>query len=96
VQRGPVGTFVFLVQPDNKVAVRPVTVGQQDEAQAVITNGLQPDERVVTTGFARLTAGAEVAVTNLESVPPPGSEPAEPRPQRRPGGGRERRSEASR
>jgi multidrug efflux system membrane fusion protein len=94
VQRGPIGTFVFVVQPDNKVAVRQVTVGQQDEAQAVITNGLQPDERVVTTGFARLTAGAEVAVTHFESVPPPGSEPVEPRPQRRPG--RERRSEAQR
>jgi multidrug efflux system membrane fusion protein len=94
VQRGPIGTFVFVVQPDNKVAVRQVTVGQQDEAQAVITIGLQPDERVVTTGFARLTAGAEVAVTHFESVPPPGSEPVEPRPQRRPG--RERRSEAQR
>ena len=36
VQRGPNGTFVYVVQPDNKVAVRPVTVSQQDEAQAVI------------------------------------------------------------
>ena len=31
VQRGPSGTFVYVVQPDNKVAVRPVTVSQQDE-----------------------------------------------------------------
>ena len=58
VQRGPNGTFVFVVQPDNKVAVRPVTVAQQDETQAVILSGLQADERVVTTGFARLTAGS--------------------------------------
>ena len=36
VQRGPSGTFVYVVQPDNKVAVRPVTVSQQDETQAVI------------------------------------------------------------
>ena len=41
VQRGPNGTFVYVVQPDNKVAVRPVTVSQQDETQAVIANGLQ-------------------------------------------------------
>ena len=40
--------------------MRPVTVTQQDEAQAVIAKGLQADERVVTTGFARLTAGAQV------------------------------------
>ena len=42
VQRGPNGTFVFVVQQDNTVAVRPVTVSQQDETQAVIANGLEP------------------------------------------------------
>jgi multidrug efflux system membrane fusion protein len=96
VQRGPNGTFVYVVQPDNKVAIRSIAVSQQDETLSVIDNGLQPDERVVTTGFARLTAGAEVAVTNAESVPAgvPQAE-SEPRRQRREGGGgrRERRSE---
>ena len=71
VQRGPNGTFVYVVQPDNKVAVRPVTVSQQDEVQAVIAKGLEADERVVTTGFARLTAGAQVTPTNAESAPSP-------------------------
>ncbi len=96
VQRGPNGTFAFVVQPDNKVAVRPVTVTQQDETQAVIADGLQADERVVTTGFARLTAGSQVTVTNAEEASPPGSAPiVEPRRERRPGGEgrRERRSE---
>ena len=83
VQRGPSGTFVFVVQPDNKVAVRPVTVSQQDETQAVIARGLQPDERVVTTGFARLAAGSQVTVTNAEAVPPPGTQPPEVRRERR-------------
>jgi multidrug efflux system membrane fusion protein len=99
VQRGPNGTFVFVVQQDNTVAVRPVTVSQQDEAQAVVTNGLQPDERVVTTGFARLTAGAKVTVTNAETQPANANEPVaeQPRRERRQGGPdrRERRSEAS-
>jgi membrane fusion protein, multidrug efflux system len=94
VQRGPNGTFVFVVAPDNKVSVRPVTVAQQDENQAVITRGLQPDERVVTTGFARLTAGTEVAVTNAESVTPPTAQPAEPPRGRERRERRERRSEA--
>ena len=97
VQRGPNGTFVFAVQPDNKVAVRSVTVSQQDEIQAVISRGLQADERVVTTGFARLTAGTEVTVTNAESVQPATTQPVES--QREPRKGRrdkgERRSEAS-
>lgn len=97
VQRGPNGTFVFVVQPDNTVAVRPVTVSQQNETQAVIASGLQPDERVVTTGFARLTGGSDVAVTNADQVPAPGSEPAAaPRRERRPPAERrERRSHVS-
>jgi multidrug efflux system membrane fusion protein len=72
--------------------VRPVTVSQQDEIQSVIARGLQPDERVVTTGFARLTSGAEVTVTNAESLPPPSAQPAEAQPERR-RGRRERRSD---
>ena len=98
VQRGPNGTFVFTVQPDNKVAVRPVTVAQQDETQAVISDGVGADERVVTTGFARLTAGADVVVTNAESIPPPGSAPvAQPKRDKRGPGGpkREQRSDAA-
>ena len=93
VQRGPNGAFVFVVESDNKVAVRPVTVAQQDETRAVIVRGRAPDERVVTTGFARLTAGSEVAVTNAESLPAD-AEPLDPSPQRRRGGPdrRERRS----
>ena len=95
VQRGPNGTFVFVVAQDSTVSVRPVTVSQQDETQAVISAGLETSERVVTTGFARLAAGTRVAVTNAEEVPAAGSVPiVEPR-QRRPGGERrERRSEA--
>ncbi|MBV8747591.1 MAG: efflux RND transporter periplasmic adaptor subunit, partial [Xanthobacteraceae bacterium] len=95
VQRGPSGTFVYVVQPDSKVAVRPVTVSQQDEVQAVLAKGVDAGERVVTTGFARLAAGAAVAVTNAESAPSPDAQPVEP-PRRRGGGRRnEQRSEAT-
>jgi multidrug efflux system membrane fusion protein len=99
VQRGPNGTFVFVVQPDSAVAVRLVTVAQQDEIQSVVARGLQSDERVVTTGFARLTAGTKVTVTDAEAVPSPEAQPAETTRERRPGrreGRRERRSDASR
>src|SRR3954469_10707914 len=90
VQRGPSGTFVYVVQPDNKVAVRPVTVSQQDETQAVVAKGLEADERVVTTGFARLTAGAQVTPTNAESAPSPDAQPAQTPRQRRRGQGQQR------
>ena len=95
VQRGPSGTFVYVVQPDNKVAIRPVTVSQQDEVQAVIAKGLEAEERVVTTGFARLTAGAAVAVTNAESAPSPSAPPVQPQRQRRRGVEGQQRSEAT-
>jgi multidrug efflux system membrane fusion protein len=52
--------------------MRPVTVTEQDEMQAVITAGLTPSERVITTGFNRLSDGAKVAVTAAEE---PGAAP---------------------
>jgi membrane fusion protein, multidrug efflux system len=71
VQRGPEGTFVYIVGPDNKASTRPISVGQQDETLAVITKGLAPSDTVVTTGFARLKDGAEVIVS-----PPASQKPA--------------------
>jgi len=62
VQRGPNGTFVYAVDAESKVAVRAVKVGQQDDTSAVIPDGLKPDERVVTTGFTRLSNGTRVRV----------------------------------
>ena len=79
VQRGPNGVFVYVVQPDSTVALRPVSMSQQDETQAVMTRSLQAGERVVTTGFARLSAGAKVNVTNAENVPAAAPIPTRPR-----------------
>ena len=60
VQRGPEGTFVYVVKPDSTAAIRPIKVQMQDEARTVVASGVAPPERVVTTGFARLTDGAKV------------------------------------
>src|SRR6187455_2781805 len=62
VQRGPNGTFVYVVDAESKVAVRPVTVNQQDDTGAVVSSGLAAEERVVTTGFTRLSNGTRVRV----------------------------------
>lgn len=59
LQRGPNGPFVFTVA-DDKAVMRNVTLGQQDDVQAVITAGLGPNETVITSGFQKLTAGAKV------------------------------------
>jgi multidrug efflux system membrane fusion protein len=71
VQRGPNGTFVYVVGAENTVAVRPVTVAQQDDTRAVISNGLQAQDQVVTTGFTRLSNGTKVSVQPGEGQPQP-------------------------
>jgi multidrug efflux system membrane fusion protein len=68
VQRGPNGTFAYVLKDGNAVTVRPVTLTQQDDARAVVATGLQAGEQVVTTGFARLTEGAQVTVSNAEDA----------------------------
>jgi multidrug efflux system membrane fusion protein len=72
VQRGPNGTFVYVIKPDNTVATRNVTVSYQDDTQSVVTAGIEPPERVVTTGFARLTEGSVITIGSADdkqSVP---------------------------
>ena len=92
VQRGPNGTFVYVVGADNTVAVRPVTVGQQDDTRAVVATGLQANERVVTTGFTRLANGTRVAVqSNAAEAQPNATSPDQSAPQGTPPeGGRKR------
>lgn len=61
VQRGPNGAYVYVL--DGEVAKQTnVTVGQQTELYAVVTNGLGATAKIVTSGFARLTDGAKVRV----------------------------------
>jgi multidrug efflux system membrane fusion protein len=68
VQRGPNGTFVYVIKDDNKVTVRPVSITQQDDQRAVIASGLQQGEHVVTTGFGRLAEGTLVEATSAEKA----------------------------
>ncbi len=75
VQRGPNGAFAYVVQADERAALRPITVGLQDETTAVIAKGIEPTERVVTTGFARLKDGARINVVRAEDQPR-GAKPA--------------------
>jgi len=88
VQRGPNGTFVYVVKDDNTVAIRPIAVQKQDETQTVVKSGLTPPERVVTTGFVRLTDGSKVAIGSADGAPVAGQQGARPRSGQRPGGGR--------
>ena len=88
VQRGPNGTFVFVVKDDNTAAMRPITVAKQDETQTVVSNGVAPPERVVTTGFARLTDGGKVVISSGAGAPATPPQGARQRGGNRPAGAR--------
>lgn len=82
IRRGPQGAFVYVVSDDLKAEVRTVTVALQDQARAVVSDGLDVGERVVTLGFAQLTDGKAVEITD-------GVSPDQPKPSgtsRRPNG----------
>jgi membrane fusion protein, multidrug efflux system len=68
VRRGPAGTFVYLVDANLKAVVRPVSIAMQDSVRAIITEGIVPDDQVVTVGFAQLSDGKLVDV--VESTSP--------------------------
>lgn len=62
VQNGQKGQYVYVVTSDDGVQMRPVTVVQQLETQAVIGSGVAPGETVVTDGQIRLTPKSKVDV----------------------------------
>ncbi|MGL5165996.1 MAG: efflux RND transporter periplasmic adaptor subunit [Afipia sp.] len=71
VQRGPAGTFVYVIGNDNIVTARTVKVTQQTETNAVIASGITVEDQVVTTGFANLSDGAKVAISKDYQAPTP-------------------------
>jgi multidrug efflux system membrane fusion protein len=69
VQRGPIGTFSYVIGEDNIVSARAVTVTQQNEHEAVIASGLTANDKVVTTGFANLSDGSKVTIGRDDQTP---------------------------
>jgi multidrug efflux system membrane fusion protein len=62
VQRGPKGTYAYVINPDKTVAIRPITVAQISEGQALIDSGLTANEQVVTDGQYKLQPGTHVTI----------------------------------
>jgi multidrug efflux system membrane fusion protein len=69
VQRGPIGTFSYVIGEGDVVSAKPVTVTQQNEHDAVIASGLSAGDRVVTTGFANLSDGSRVIIGRNDQTP---------------------------
>ena len=69
VQRRADGLFVYVIKDDNSATIRPIVVQKQDETQTVVKSGVAAQERVVTTGFARLTDGSKVTIGSNDGTP---------------------------
>jgi membrane fusion protein (multidrug efflux system) len=68
VLQGAKGHFVVLVDKDGKALLRNVEVGPWLGDDWFINAGLQPGDRVVTDGMARLSPGATVTIVELKAA----------------------------
>ena len=68
---GVTTTFVYLVNADGTVSVRPVTLGVVDGEHVAVTAGLTPGNIVVTEGGDRLRDGASVQLPGTEPTVAP-------------------------
>ena len=76
VQNGQQGTFVYVVDEDSRVHLRPVQVGITTADKADIMSGISDSDRVVIDGTDRLIEGAVVRVRKAgEMDNPPGYDP---------------------
>ena len=69
LQRGPIGTFVYVVNTDQTVGVRPVSVGVIHGEETSIDTGLSPEELVVVDGTEKLREGSKVEIQGQNGSP---------------------------
>jgi membrane fusion protein, multidrug efflux system len=73
IQRGAPGTFVYLINSDSSVAVKPVDLGPQSGERVAVRSGLSPGDRVVIDGADKLRNGAKVVVRESQTGAPAGA-----------------------
>jgi membrane fusion protein, multidrug efflux system len=107
IQRGVPGTFVYLVNADSTVTVRPVKLGVTDGDRVEILSGLNVGDRIVIDGADKLRDGAKINLrqeADSGKTPPgaaqgqnagqnAGQDKAQDQNGEKKGGGRKRRSD---
>lgn len=68
VQRGPDGTFVYVHEADNKVALRSIKVSRLQGDRAIVAAGLQEQQQVVVDGQSKLRPGVTVVEQHVLSA----------------------------
>lgn len=64
VQQGPQGAYAYVIDSKGMVAMRPITIAQFSDGQALINSGLAANENVVVDGQYRLQPGTRVAAVH--------------------------------
>src|ERR1041385_803376 len=64
VQRGPQGTYAYVIKPDKTAEMRSIKVAQTENNETVVEDGLKPGEDVVVDGQYKLQPGAHVEMTS--------------------------------
>ncbi len=72
IQRNPQGPFVYVIQTNQTVTMRPVSLGAANETMTAV-GGVEPGEVIATDNFNRLMEGAKVAVSKPAEPSKPGS-----------------------
>lgn len=67
IQRGPDGSYAFVIKEDQTVEIRPVKVAQSSNNVALIEQGLKEGESVVVDGQYKLQAGSHVKLSMLSA-----------------------------
>jgi membrane fusion protein, multidrug efflux system len=88
IQRGPQGTYVFVVKPDNTAEMRNVAISISQANLTAVSQGLKPGELVVTDGQDKLQPGTKVAVREPDAGGQNGGQSGGGRNGGRNGGGR--------
>ena len=73
IQRGVPGTFVYLINADNTVSVRPVQLGITDGDHVEVRSGLVPGDRIVIDGADKLREGGKILIRSESATSPPAS-----------------------
>ena len=69
IQRGTMGAFAYVVQANQTVSVRPLTLGPVDGEKVAVLEGLQPDEQVVVDGADKLRDGMKIKLITRDAKP---------------------------
>ena len=76
IQHGPDGLFVFTIDNQNKVSMRPIKTGEEGDSSTQVAAGLNAGDRVVVAGQYRLIPGSLVAAKEQSPTEAPGAAPS--------------------